>query len=325
MSVCGLCKLSVNRQAKDKLVCSVCKLFFHGQCVGGKKISDAELELLVANSWSCKQCMTKLRGQRNDNAESTPAETSSSTSSAQSAIPMDCFKTAILELKHDLGEGQSRLEESLQSCLEKLSSNSETLVRLEEIIKAQQAIILTLRTENTNLKKNVDVLNDRVDSLEQYGRRNTLEIHGIPSAGGENTRDLVLATCKAVGVNLGPEAIDSCHRLPKGANQHSPGIIVKFVRRDDAHMVLDRKKHVRNLSTRAVGVHGEERPIFINLSLTVVRRKILSQVKKLQKNHGFKYVWVDRAGSVKVRPIDKGKVSTINTDKELEAFIAALA
>ncbi|XP_039277348.1 uncharacterized protein LOC111045838 [Nilaparvata lugens] len=96
-----------------------------------------------------------------------------------------------------------------------------------------------------------------------------LEIHGVPTVHGENTRDVVLATCKAVGVDLGPEAIDSCHRLPKGANQHSPGIIVKFVRRDDAHKVLDKKKHVRRLSTRDVGFQAEDRPVFINLSLTL--------------------------------------------------------
>ncbi|XP_022199326.2 uncharacterized protein LOC111056289 [Nilaparvata lugens] len=169
------------------------------------------------------------------------------------------------------------------------------------------------------------MLNERVDALEQYGRRNTLEIHGIPAAREENTRDLVLAACKAVGVELRPEAIDCCHRLAKGANQRSPGIIPKFVRRDVAHMVLDKKKQMRNLSSRAVGVQGEEHSVFINLSLTVMRRKILSQVKKLQKDHGFKYVWVDKAGNIKVRPVYKGRVTVINNDTELNAFIAALA
>ncbi|XP_039291257.1 uncharacterized protein LOC120352963 [Nilaparvata lugens] len=152
-----------------------------------------------------------------------------------------------------------------------------------------------------------------------------LEIHGIPSAHEENTRDLVLATCKAVGVELGPEAIDSCHRLPKGAKQHAPGIIVKFVRRDDAHRVLDKKKLKRNLSTRDVGFQTAERPVFVNLSLTGLRRKILSQMKNIQREKNLKYVWVDRTGNIKARPVEKGKISIVNTDKDLESFLATLS
>ncbi|XP_022188935.1 uncharacterized protein LOC111047482 [Nilaparvata lugens] len=287
-------------------------------------MTDAELELLVSNSWSCKKCEAKLRSQRNDNTVATPVKSSLANVCTLSDVSADCFKTTMLDLEKKFSEGQVRLEHSLEACLTKLNANSDTLIRLEDIIKTQQDIILNLQTENTKLKSCVEVLNDKVDSLEQYGRRNMIEIHGIPTVHGEKTNEVVLATCKAVGVDLGPEAIDSCHRLPKGANQHSPGIIVKFVRRDDAHKVLDKKKQVRRLSTRDVGFQTEERPVFINLSLTMVRRKILSQLKKLQKEKGFKYVWVDRAGNIKVRPVDKGKVSMINSDRDLEAFIAAM-
>ncbi|XP_039297440.1 uncharacterized protein LOC111050927 [Nilaparvata lugens] len=233
-------------------------------------MTDTELELLVSNSWSCKKCEAKLRSQRNDNTVATPAKSSLANVSALSDVSADCFKSTMSDLENKFSEGQVRLEHSLEACLTKFNANSDTLIRLEGIIKTQQDIILNLQTENTKLKGWVEVLNDRVDSLEQYGRRNMIEIHGIPTVHGEKTNDVVLATCKAVGVDLGPEAIDSCHRLPKGANQHSPGIIVKFVRRDNAHKVLDGKKQVRRLSTRDVGFQTEERPVFINLSLTVM-------------------------------------------------------
>ncbi|XP_039282941.1 uncharacterized protein LOC120351061 [Nilaparvata lugens] len=171
----------------------------------------------------------------------------------------------------------------------------------------------------------LELLTDKLDALEQYGRKNTLEIRGVPFSENENVRDLVLATCRAVGVDVGAEAIDICHRLKASAAQPTPAIVAKFVRRDVAHQVLSGKKQVRRLSSRVFGLPGEEQPVYINGSLTLVRRKMLSQAKKLQRERGYKYVWVDWAGNVKIRPVDKGRVFTVNNENELQTFMAKCA
>jgi hypothetical protein len=318
MSACAECKLSLNRSAKDKVVCSHCKLIFHGKCLG---LSEAELKIILSTSWSCKMCLSKLKLQCSNGSDSTPVKgnVSGASASSQPTMSMDWFKSAMLDLKNEILSGQTRLEQSLQSCLDKLETYSDIVSKQGELIKTQQNIILSLQSENAKMKKSVERLDDRLDMLEQYGRRNTLEIHGVPAMRDENVADLVIATCKAVGVVLGPQAIDCTHRLPMGGGQRTPGIVARFVRREDADRVLRGKKEVRRLSTRVAGFPGEEQPIFINLSLTARRRGILAQAKRLQKERGFKYVWVDRTGNVKIRPVHNGKVFTIRTENELDS------
>ncbi|XP_039290395.1 uncharacterized protein LOC120352693 [Nilaparvata lugens] len=152
----------------------------------------------------------------------------------------------------------------------------EILTKQGGIIKTQEKIISALQGDNLQLKKSVELLTDKLDALEQYGRKNTLEIRGVPFSENENVRDLVIATCRAVGVDVGAEAIDVCHRLKASAAQPTPAIVAKFVRRDVAHQVLSGKKQVRRMSSRVFGLPGEEQPVYINGSLTLVRRKMLS-------------------------------------------------
>lgn len=320
MSDCASCNLSVNRSAKDGVVCSQCGSIFHGKCVGGgKDLSEAELELMSKN-WSCKNCLSKLRIQRNSNSD-TPVKSANSLQCQSTTITSDVLEKLLSDLKNEILGGQARLEKSLEICRQQLSSNSDIITKQSDIIKGQEQIILALQNDNIQLKKNIDLLTDKLDALEQYGRKNTLEIRGVPVADNENVADLVIATCKAVGVTVGTEAIDVCHRLKKSAAQSTPAIVAKFVRRDVVHQVLAGKKQVRRLSSRVLGVQGDDLPIYINVSLTLVRKRILAQAKKLQKEMDFKYVWVDWAGNVKIRKVDRGKVFTLNTEKDLNSFM----
>ena len=69
-------------------------------------------------------------------------------------------------------------------------------------------------------------LYDLQDHLEQYTRKNSLEIHGIPEEAYETTEEVVLKLASALDVPLTPQDIEISHKLRrKGAKP----IIVKFV------------------------------------------------------------------------------------------------
>ena len=64
------------------------------------------------------------------------------------------------------------------------------------------------------------------DHLEQYTRKNSLEIHGIPEEAYETTEEVVLKLANALNVPVNPQDIEISHKLGrKGAKP----IIVKFV------------------------------------------------------------------------------------------------
>ena len=63
-------------------------------------------------------------------------------------------------------------------------------------------------------KRKVKSCEEKIDALEQYGRRNCLLFHGIPEVSTENTDDLVLKTAsEKLELNLDLSDIGRSHRL----------------------------------------------------------------------------------------------------------------
>ena len=58
-----------------------------------------------------------------------------------------------------------------------------------------------------------------LDKLEQYGRRENREIHGVPTMRNESTNQIVKTVAKALNVQLGERHISTSHRLTQHQNQ----------------------------------------------------------------------------------------------------------
>ena len=77
--------------------------------------------------------------------------------------------------------------------------------------------------------------------LEQYGRRENLELHGIPVTQNENSNQIVRKVASLLDVTLDESQISTSHRLKMPQNpdleMHAhknsyPPIIVRFSNRD---------------------------------------------------------------------------------------------
>ena len=55
---------------------------------------------------------------------------------------------------------------------------------------------------------------EKVDALEQYGRRQNLEIVGVPVKDNENTNAIVMEVARLMNVKVEPHHISISHRLP---------------------------------------------------------------------------------------------------------------
>ena len=120
----------------------------------------------------------------------------------------------------------------------------------EEIINLKEVIIQNLRNECNRLNNVVSEmslkivnLESKYNSLEQYGRRNNLEISGIPdSIEQSNLEDKVVQIFDKIGVNLSNNEIEACHRIVKSKNC-SKTIIVYLINREECKSaLLNRKK-----------------------------------------------------------------------------------
>ena len=81
---------------------------------------------------------------------------------------------------------------------------------------------------NDGFTCNVEV---KLDELEQYARRDCLEITGTPVVPNDNPALLVKEMSEIMGVNLSENDISIAHRLPP-MKKVKDRLIVKFTRRE---------------------------------------------------------------------------------------------
>ena len=96
----------------------------------------------------------------------------------------------------------------------------------KELLNLKDVIIKDLQVENQRLRMKVNNIENKVMSLEkngnhleQYRRRDNLEITGIPDGvSDENIEEKVIQVLSEIRVNVSISDIEACHRIGKGKN-----------------------------------------------------------------------------------------------------------
>ena len=148
-----------------------------------------------------------------------------------------------------------------------------------ELLNLKDVIIKNLQVENESLRKKVNVLENKVltlesehNSLEQYGRRNNIEITGIPdNVPDQILEEKVVDILKEISVDVSPKDFEACHCVGVSKN-NSKKIKARFINRKHSKKALTSRKNLRKSSSHNCNV-------FINENLTVKTMKLLSSVE----------------------------------------------
>ena len=100
---------------------------------------------------------------------------------------------------------------------------------------------------NTLLVTRVTELEKQQAKMEQYSRRNNVEISGISNeVSDKNLEKKVIDIWKESGIDLNPYDIEACQRLPSGRvnTSNRKRVIVKFVDRKHSEAMLRLKKSI---------------------------------------------------------------------------------
>ena len=192
-------------------------------------------------------------------------------------------KEELTELKA-VYKDQKREFESVKVLLE--STKKENHLLREDLKQAKKKIKQSM--------EETDRLNDEIDKLEQYTRKNSLEIHGVPEDAYTSTEEVVLKLAEALDVHILPDDIEISHKL----NARNKSIIVKFLNhkvKTKLYKSRTKLKHIkakdlfpsRNYSSAA----GREPRIFINENLTDYRRRIINKANKMRKDQLIQSAW----------------------------------
>lgn len=151
--------------------------------------------------------------------------------------------------------------------------------------------------------------------LEQYSRRNNIEIRGVPLVAGEDTLGRVNELAVQLDVPLLSAAdIEAAHRLPSRTSTLSPSIIVRFKERQIRDLWLAKSRKFGNRDSTKETTDGKLP--FLCENLTAANKALLWEARKFTKENGFAYVWV-RNGRIYIRRADGDRAHRIKHKEDL--------
>ena len=266
-----------------------------------------------------------------------------------------CYKMEQINLKIDeVLQRLGSMEKSTNSRLEEIEKKLAKIVVIENNIKriennvagitksqsfiseqyeGQKKTIESLTKKNTKLEKDMDevkmntaekdtkirTLESEINSLEQYGRWDMLNIKGIPKLREESTDELVIKTASLLNVQLDFQDIDISHRT---SVRDDAAIIVKFNSRRKRNELYAQRKHLKDITVQQLGFESNEK-IYINESLTHKNGELLKNTRKLKETKALKYIWT-KNGNIFVRASDTADTKNIKSNSNIHGYAKTL-
>ena len=186
------------------------------------------------------------------------------------------------------------VEERLCKVEEKLCKVGELEIKVVSLEESQDFLskryeeqgknIEEIKDTNSRLQKENDILwinktkrlaeeQLKRSNLEQYGRREMIEMSGIPHEQNEDCIDLAHQVCKLTAVDIKKKTIKIAHRMKNG------NIIVKFADRPTRDQLHANQVNLENKSIKDIGFR-KKTSIYLNESLSFDTKGLLYEVRK---------------------------------------------
>ena len=240
------------------------------------------------------------------------------------SVYLDADDSEVGDLENfENSQGVSGVSSSKMAAISTVN-RSDLVDALKEALKDPSVIELlndAVKSEIESLKSivsekdlKIQELEDRLEGLEMYGRRNGVRIHGIPEKIGESTDEIVLNLAKKVGADIPEFALGRSHRVgPKASGKTRP-IIAKFIGHNFKVGLLKNKKNLKTLK------NCEE--VYINEDLTSTRAKWAQRARDLRKKDKIQSTWTrDGVIFIKHKDIDKdtpGPIDRVASESDLQ-------
>ena len=171
-----------------------------------------------------------------------------------------------------------------------------------------------------------------MDELQQYARRDCLEITGIPVVPNESPALLVKEMSAIMGVNLNENDISIAHRFPP-TKKVTGRLVVKFTRREKRDEIYSKRKNLKSKRTKHLpfvicepesAVVSHKGQIHANESLTPYRKRLLGRILQFKRNHNYKSIWTAN-GKIMLKKTESSTTKCFVTHGEFEEFLDELS
>jgi len=205
------------------------------------------------------------------------------------------------------------------------ASINEVKIQLEILTQeneARKTECLTLKEENNKLKTEVAGLKIQIQDIEQYSRRDNIEIVGIPYTPREDLYAILDTIARTIDVTYSNSDVSIVHRLPDRKKTGKPNIIVKFISRYYKDNWISAAIRGRRLTANEICNTWEATNVYINDHLTFANKRLLGHLRGLVREKK-----IAKAGSRSSKVFFKVKtddpVHYVKTMEEINNIIAA--
>lgn len=266
--VCGKCVIENDEGIECE---NKCKRWFHIACVKISKTEYRDYQNKRSKVWKCN---------RDDCGITLP-------SLGMMMEEIVSLKTSIKDMLEGSKKKHIELIKSVQFISDSFEAQKTKLEGIECTLKKLSDDFQVTKKDTVSKIHNLE---EGMEELQQYSRRNNLEIHGIPEQVSENVNKIVMDVAKALDVELKDCDIDAAHRLPSRKTDMPRPVIVRFVNRWKRDMLIGAKKKKKHLTTEDIKISGVRYNIYINEHLTSRMRNIHKRARGLRQ-HGYGYIW----------------------------------
>ena len=228
-------------------------------------------------------------------------------------------------------KSQSFISEKYESVLKTLKSLNQTTNTLGKKDAELTKIAHSLAERANRVEQAVYRIECAIDEVQQYSRRDCLEITGIPILPEENPKQLIKEIGTLIDVNVEDANLAAAHRLPDTKNvKHR--LIVKFVHRDKREEMYKKRrnligKNISNLPSvqAAMGLAAtSNNKIHINESLTGYRKQLFGRINDFKRKNNYKYLWTAN-GKIMLKAQDSSQTKSFVTHEEFEDYIEQIS
>ena len=194
----------------------------------------------------------------------------------------------ILKDNKSLREEIAEMKSSIESQRREFSEVKESIASVK---RENEALKSELQRPKEKLQEETEESQNlwyHHDELEQYTRKNSLEITGIP----ESTEEIVIKIAEVLNVDITPGDIEISHKLKR---RDKTIIIVKFMNHKIKTKLYKERIKLKNIAltdlypSYASSVNPER--IYINENLTSRRRRLVGTANGMRKDNLLVSVW----------------------------------
>lgn len=242
----------------------------------------------------------------------------------------DCKLDQILALitKQDarLGTLEGHIRDLKAQSTSIQSTNTDIVKSIDgftEQISLIQAKIDCLESKRQDMSFDLAKLEDKVDRFERFAVKTSIEIRQVPKKPKESKDNLftsLKSLSSTIGLPLEKSVVRDIFRLPSKSTDTKSTVVVEFAntftKKDFLHCAKKRNQSTR-LSSKDLGIEGDQAPIYISEHLTAKSRHLYYLSRDVAKTYHFAFCWTAN-GQVFLRKEEGEPHVIIKSELQLE-------